>query len=500
MRRFRGATTASELNFVKRIHSRNAIVAAAFLLLGVVALRDLASLDGALPWRTMTDFPDFYCAGRALDAGKSPYTYEPLHTCEHAINRNGAFRAAFFAANTALAVPAPLPAYDFLPFMALGQRVPAQAAMFDATAILVAVLLCTLALCRLGLPLALVAAALALSTAYMELNTGQIVPFALLALTLAGLALARRRYRLAGVLAAFTAIEPVVGVPVIAATLLFVPRARWSAAICLACFAAVAYALVGASVIFQYVTAVLPAQSTSEVHFPFQYSLAYLLAHAGMPTGAAALAGTLSYFLVLAVGLALAPSAARRLQRPELVLFVPALCSTIGGTYLHAEELCFAIPALLVLAVATRGTPRVVAAIALCVFAVPWVLVWGLKPLFVASIFVCATILFQLRIDMRVAILTLFVIAATIYAFELHPPSLPLVRAAPQTYAPTALVQNEWRYYAERRSTADPLWLAIKVPTWAALIAALLLIVRSARRSLGIDGLIRRLLRFEERL
>jgi hypothetical protein len=461
---------------------RRLILGIVLLLLGVAAVRDLAHLGDALPWRTMADFPDFYCAGMALDTGASPYTYEPLHTCEHRVNTGQAFRSAFFAANPALAVPAPLPAYDFLPFMALARFAPAEAAVWDAAAILTAVLIGALALWRLGLSLALVAAALALSTAYMELNTGQVVPFAFLALALCGLAIARGSYRVAGVLAVFTAIEPVLGVPVVVATLLFVPRARWSVAICAALFAAVALRVAGAPALVQYVTDVLPAQAASELHFPFQYSLTYLLAYVGLPQSAAALAGALSYILTFGVGLALAPAASRRFARPELIVFIPALCCVLGGTYLHPEELCFAIPALLVLASATRGISRAVLALALCALAVPWILVWGAKQLFLASVFVCAVILLQLRIDLKVAVPSLCMIALAIYAFELHPPRLPVVRAAPQAYAASALVQDEWRYYAQQRATGDPLWLAIKVPTWAALLAGILVAARSLRR------------------
>ena len=309
----------------------------------------------------------------------------------------------------------------------------------------------------------------------------RVVPFALLALALTGHALARRQYALAGVLAAFTAIEPVVGVPVVAATLIYVPRARWSLLFCATLFAAIALRLVGTGVLIQYVTAVLPAQSASELHFPFQYSLTYLLAHAGIPTGVAALAGAASYVVMLVAGLLLAPAASRRFGRPELVAFIPALCSTIGGTYLHPEELCFAIPALLVLANAARETPRTVLALALCTLSIPWILVWGSKQLFLASIFVCAVILLQLRIDLRASVLSFCLLAGTIYAFELHPPSLPVVRAAPQVYAASGLVQDEWRYYAQQRSSSDPLWLAIKVPAWAALLAGLIVAVRATR-------------------
>lgn len=466
---------------VTKQHRNNLIAGVLLLVLGAAALRDLTRLGNALPWHTMADFPDFYCAGSALDTRSSPYTYEPLHACEHRVNTGGAFRSDFFAANPALAVPAPLPAYDFLPFMALARTSPSRAAIFDAAAILAAVVLTALALWRLGIPLALVAAALVLSTAYMELNTGQIVPFALLALALTGLALARRQHAIAGVLAAFTAIEPVVGLPVVIATLLFVPRARLSVLICATLFVGVAVHLVGAAALLQYLTAVLPAQSVSELHFPFQYSLTYLLAYAGLPAGAATFAGAVSYLAMLAVGLALAPAVSRRLGRPELIAFIPALCSTVGGTYLHPEELCFALPALLVLASAARGSRRTVLGLALCALAVPWILVWGSKQLFLASIFVCAVILLQLRIDLRAALLSLCLLAATIYLFELHPPSLPVVRAAPQVYAPSSLVEDEWRSYAQRRSSSDPLWLAIKIPAWAALLAGLLVAARSAR-------------------
>jgi hypothetical protein len=475
------------------------IVAVVLLLLGFAALRDFTRLGDASPWRNMADFPDFYCAGRALGHGDSPYTYEPLHTCEHEINSGGAFRSAFFAANPALAVPAPLPAYDFPPFVVLARLPPERAAVLDATAILVAVLLSALALCRLGIPLSLVVAALALSTAYMELNAGQVVPFALLALALAGLALARRQYHLAGVLSVFTAIEPVIGLPVVLATVLFVPRARWSVAVCATLFAALAFRLVGTTTLLQYLTAVLPAQSVSEVHFPFQYSLTYLLARVGVPSGMAAFGGAISYIFMVAFSLALAPAVSRRFARPELMVFIPALGSIVGGTYLHPEELCFAIPALLVLATVTHGTTRTVLALALCAVAIPWILVWGTKQLFLASIFVCFVILFRLRVDLRVAIMSLCAVAATIYVFELHPPSLPVVQAALQPYAPNALVQEEWRYYAAQRTSSDPLWLAIKVPAWAALIAGLV-VAANAQRSLRIDRLIRRRPGFEVRL
>jgi hypothetical protein len=451
--------------------------------LALAAMRDLLRLGAASPWRNMDDFPDFYCAGWALDAKANPYTYEPLHACEHRVNTADTFRGRLFRSDSAVAVPAPLPAYDFLPFMAMARLPFGVARDLEAIAVVGAVVLGAISLMGLGIPIAVSGAALLLSTAYVELNTGQVVPFALLALILCGLTLARGYALLAGFLAVSTAIEPVVGLPVMLAMLLYVPRARWPVLVTAAIFAVIAVLTVGPSTLWEYATRVVPAQAASEIHFPYQFSLTYALARAGISAEAARLAGSLSYLVLLALGLWLAPRAARALQRRELIVFIPAFCCAVAGPYLHQEELCLALPALLVLAVATTGRARIVFAIALCVVSVPWILVWGIKQLFLASIFCCALILWRLGIPRWPAIAGFCAIAATIYVFELYPPHLPVPRATVvQSYAATTLVQDEWRVYAEQRSTSDPLWFAIKIPTWAALLATLILTIRLSLR------------------
>ncbi len=462
---------------------RRYVIGIVVTLLAVAALRDLSRLGQALPWRTMDDFPDFYCAGEALDRGASPYTYEPLHACEHRVNAAGTFRGRLFAANPSIAVPAPQPPYDFAPFMAFARLPFGVARRIDAIAILVSVALCAAALLALGVPFDVALAALALSAGYAELNTGQLVPFSLLALTLAGLALSRGRDVLAGVLAALTAIEPAAGVPVIVATLLFVPRARTAAVVAIAVLAFGSLAVAGPAALLRYLTAVLPAHAGSELHFPFQYSLTYVLAAAGVPPAVAQISGGASYLVLLLAGLWLAPRAAAALRHRELLVFVPALCAVIAGPFLHQEELCFALPALLVLTAGARGRERVVASLALCLLAVPWILVWGTKQLFLASLLACAVILLRSAIDLRIAAAALCAIAAAIYAFELHPPHLPVPHGGSlPSYAPNALVQSEWRAYTQARSTRDPLWLAIKLPSWGALLAALAIAARSGSR------------------
>jgi hypothetical protein len=461
---------------------RRVIVALLLLALAIAAARDFSRLGAALPWRTMDEFTDFYCAGLAFDRGASPYTYEPLHACEHQFNKGQSFRGKLFAANPAVAVPAPQPPYDFVPFMAVGGANFSVARAIDAAGIVLAVALSAIALAAIGIPLALSVAVLLLSTGYVELNTAQIVPFALLALVLCGLALERGRDQLAGALAALTFIEPTVGLPVVVATFLFAPRARWSLAGGLAGLLALACAIAGPRGFLEYLIAVLPAHSRSEMLFPFQYSLTSALAVIGVSPALARVAGLSSYVLLLAAALIIAPRTSAQLQRRALIVFVPALCCAIGGTFLHQEELCFAIPAVTLLAWGTAGRQRTIATIALCVLAVPWIPVWGAKQLFLASLLVVATILAQLRLELRTSLITLVAIAAAIYCFELAPPKLPAPSAMPAVYAASQLVSLEWRDYTAMRSTHDPLWFAIKLPTWGALLASLAIAASISRR------------------
>ncbi len=461
---------------------RRVIVALISLALGIAAVRDFSRLGPALPWRTMDEFADFYCAGLAFDRGASPYTYEPLHACEHQFNEGHSFRGKLFAANPGVAVPAPQPPYDFVPFMALARAHFSVARAIDATAIVLAVALSAIGLAAIGIPLALAVAVFALSTGYVELNTAQIVPFALLALVFCGLALERGRNRLAGVLAALTLVEPTVGLPVVVATFLFAPRARWSLAAGLAGLFALACAVAGPKGFLQYLIAVLPAHSRSELFFPFQYSLTSALAILGIWPPLARVAGISSYVLLLAAALVIAPRTSAQLKRRAFIVFVPALCCVIGGTFLHQEELCFAIPAVTLLAWETTGRQRAIATVALCLLAVPWIPVWGSKQLLLVSLLVVATILVQLRLELRTSLITLGAIAAAIYCFELAPPRLPAPSGMPPVYTAGQLVSLEWRDYTALRGTHDPLWFAIKLPTWGALLASLAIALSISRR------------------
>ncbi len=465
---------------LRTMKASRGVLFVALALLGIAALRDLARLGDALPWRQLYDFGDFYCAGAALDRGADPYRYEPLHRCEHAISTNPVFRS-----DAQRVVPAPLPPYDFPPFM-LAARLPfTQARAIDVAAIVVALLLALCGLALVAVPLDVAALALVLPAGYVLLNAGQVVPFALVALIFCGVALARGRPRLAAIFAALTAVEPHLGIPVCLALFICAPRTRVSLLAAAAALITIGALLVGIAGFAEFVTRVLPAQAASEAGYVYQYSFAYLLRTAGVPTGPALFSGELSYVVMLTVGIVLGSRAAQRVGRPELLAYIPAACSIVAGPYVHMVDLAFAIPAALVLTVSLRGTAREVAIAALCLLTVPWIPVWITKKLFLATLFVVGALLVRLR-SRAIAGTALFLgIAVAIYLLELTPPP-PLLATTIGRFAPTDLAQHAWSAYVEQLGSGTVLWLLVKLPTWlglASLLAACWAASRTPRRT-----------------
>jgi hypothetical protein len=438
-------------------------------LLGLAALHDLARLGSALPWRQLYEFREFYCAGAALDRSADPYRYEPLHRCEHAVDQIPAFRADPWRV-----IPAPLPPYDFAPYM-LAARVSFPAARTVAAIAIALTVITTIWVLSLGaIPIEVAALALALPGGFVLLTAGQIVPFALLILVLCGLALSRQREQLAGTLAALTLIEPHLGLPVCVAMLAWVPRSRPGLAATALILASVGILIVGAGGIVEFVTRVVPAQAAAETGYVYQYSLTYLLRTIGVPPATALVLGDASYIAMLLLGVWLGGRVAERLDRRELIAYLPAACSVIGGPYIHMVDIPFAIPAALVLAASLHGRPKAIAAVALCLLAIPWIPVWIIKRLFLASLFVVAALLLRLRAPRAVAIATFVSVALAIYLIELFPPA-PFAGTTPAFFTAGDLADSAWHALVDQLFAAsqNPLWLAVKIPSWLALLATL---------------------------
>lgn len=453
------------------------VLLVALALLAVGALRDIARLGDALPWRQLYDFADFYCAGAALDRGADPYHYEPLHRCEHAVSTNPVFRA-----DPLRVVPAPLPPYDFPPFVLAARLNFREARALDAAAIVGAVLLAIWGLALVAAPFDVAALALVLPAGYVLLNAGQVVPFALLALIFCGVALARGHPGLAGILAALSAIEPHLGLPVCVAVFLWAPRARLGLAAAAVALASIGALLVGMAGFAEFATRVLPAQAASESAYVYQYSLTYLLQTLGVPAGPALFCGELSYAAMLVVGVALGRRMSKRLGRPELLAYLPAACSVIAGPYVHMVDLAFAIPAAIVLTASLRGTARTFAIVALCLLTVPWIPVWIIKKLFLVTLFVVGALLARLRAPAIPGSALFLAIVVAIYLLELAPPA-PLLATTIGSFSDTDLAQRAWSAYVEQMGRGSVTWVLVKLPSWialASLLAACSTAVRAA--------------------
>lgn len=443
------------------------LVLLALALLAVLSLRDIARLGDALPWKQLYDFSDFYCAGAALNARADPYRYEPLHRCERAVNETAAYRR-----DPARVIPAPLPPYDFPPFMLAAQLRFSQARELDAIAIVVAIVATIWGLSLVRVPLAVAALAFALPAGYVLLAAGQVVPFAIAALVFCGVALARGYHGLAGVLASLTLMEPHLGLPVFAAVLFWSRRSRLGLIAASAVLACIGFAVVGPSVVAEYVARVLPAQAAAETTYAYQYSLTYLAATLGAPSNVALVLGDLSYLAMLALGVWLGRRSAGALRRPEMLAYVPAACSVVAGPYVHMVDLPVAIPAAAVLATSLKGSPKTVAAASLALLAIPWIAVWINKKLFLAALVAAGGILFGVQADVAASVALFAAIALSIYLLELAPPAA-LVTTIDTSFAPADLAQAAWRYYVLHLGPVSSLWLVVKLPTWIALVATL---------------------------
>jgi hypothetical protein len=460
------------------LQARRFLIAVLFAALAVAALRDVARIGNGLPWRVTYDLPDFYCAGSVLNAGANPYLYGPLRACEHRVDR-----APSFETNPSIAIPAPQPPYDFPAFRALAHWSYPEARTIYAIVLVLAVLLTAVVLGGLKVPLDVALLALVLSAGYHELEAGQIIPFVLLFLALAGWLLARGRDVFAGICAALTLAEPHLGAGVVLSVLAFVPRARLSVVATGLVLAFAALAVAGPSTLILYLTRVLSAQAAAEVRFPPQYSLTYALHTFGVTDSTALAIGALSFCVFLGIGIGLSPALARRLGRRELLVFFPAAATVMAGAYVHVVELAFAIPAALILATSAPGKWRSIAAVSLALLSIPWILAWSMKKLFLASAFVTAALFWRLRVAPAIGIAALVLTLGALYDLERHPPKLPTPPPlAASSYPPNALVQVEWAAVVRSLDIPDRLWLAIKLPQWSALAGLLLTAVAVVSR------------------
>jgi hypothetical protein len=203
-----------------------------------------------------------------------------------------------------------------------------------------------------------------------------------------------------------------------------------------------------------------------------QYSLATVLAALGVPDVSAALAGSISYVLVSAVGVLVALRLARRFDDPSLTVLVPAAFSVLGGSFVHTEEIAVAIPACLLLFAQARAL-RPWLFMALILLIVPWMMATS-AAMFLAPLFPVAYVAYTLSRGDRAAT---FGTAAVSFAlivglFALYSVHHAPMAAHPHLYPPIdpRLAESSWRQFVLPDVTNRPVMWLLRFPTWVGLV------------------------------
>lgn len=264
------------------------------VLTAVIALQYVVAGSGRKP--ALSDFRVVYCAERAVMQRADPYRAEPLRTCEDAVNPEPGHAPW-------MVTPFPLPGYTAAIFFPLG-LLPFKLAEIAWLALLVlafaiaSAILAELVETRVW-PIALV---LAPSVGVLNLAYGEPVDIAIAAICIAALCVVRDRPRIASFAAAAATIEPHVGLPACIGLFVAIPRARIPLVVLGALFALLSIATLGPQNNIEYFATFLPLQAHAEVYAADQYSLTRVLFLMGFSPDIALLRGTISYFVMMVVG------------------------------------------------------------------------------------------------------------------------------------------------------------------------------------------------------
>lgn len=409
-------------------------------------------------------FKAFYCAGRAVAAGQDPYRVQPLEQCEKAVV--GSRLAA------GEVEPAPLPGYGLAAYAALSHLPYRTAAAVYQLSAFAATLAAALLLSGItGLPAAAILLIL-LPLALLNMAYGEPPVFTMFAIVLAGWALRRQQWALVAAATALALIQPHIGGAIVLSLFILMPPARLPLLAALGALLVISVAALGPAVNWEYAHSVLPAQAISELPAADQYSLSHLLYAAGLPAMAALGAGEASTLAMIVIGIAGARYAARRLNSPELLVYLPPAAVLLFGVYLHDIQFIAALPLGIAAAARVEAVRRPLCWLALAALAVVWsqrgatsVLVLDIAA--VAAAAVVTTVRAPARsaaAGLALGVLAAIVIVALHGRFE---PNLQTTMAlAP---VPWDLASHAWAEYLRAtpgRVTETLAGILLKVPSW----------------------------------
>jgi hypothetical protein len=437
----------------------------ALIVLLAMLVFGLFSHDSAEP----ASFKAFYCAGKVLDLHGDPYLVEPLRSCEHSVSNDNFPQYAV--------EPAPLPNYALAPW-ALIARLPFRFAL-SAYFVLVIV-----ALAAIGIGIAaLTKLPLFWSTLpflaqwLLNLRYGEIPPFATAGIVLCAWSIRAGRWWFAALSACLVALEPTLAVPLWLALLVFAARSRLPLIATGAALIALDVAIGGPARAIEYFSPVLPLQALSEVHANDQFSLTHQLALLGVSNSTAILLGSISYVVMIVIGMATAWRLSVATGSYEYLALAPPAFVLLGGTYVHDLQYMAALPLAIVLLARRNSTVLGISALLL---AVTWSSGLSRIACLIAAVSAggVAWIYAHQRshwVQAATICVTLAVIVAT-FALNLRseptqPLSSPSASVSATTWAPI-----DWQIYLEAspsRTQPSIIDLSRKLPIWVAMILLL---------------------------
>ncbi len=366
-----GETAARGGSLVERLFLVMLAILTAFILVG--HLRAYAT-TAFVP----EDLGAFYCAGQVVLHRQDPYRVGPLLGCERQLASidprwNTELQQGVNAA--------PLPSYDFIPLAALATLPVRVAVTIFGFLLLCATGVIGYCLARMSaLPLIAAFAVAFVGVTYGSAPYGQLAPLAIAAVAAAALLLRLGKQRRAALAASVALIQPQFGLPIVIATFLFVPRARFMLAMIVVALALCGVGAVGWHGMIEYLS-VLQIQARAELNAPFQYSLTWLLHALGASATIALVAGSVSYVVLLALCLFVLARSGERALASGAVILLPAAFAVFGGTYVHMNQVSVALLAAIVLASRTRIVLAPLLAAALLTVPFPSIKLAGLTAL-----------------------------------------------------------------------------------------------------------------------
>jgi len=345
------------------------------------------------PLLTGYDFEAFWCGAKALLQHASPYSNEPLHTCEATTS------PPFFLRYPQVTVPVPLPGY------AIALFTPFALVPFALARIVWMILqvFCALVIGRgiaklSGMPPLTALAASGLAVLGPAVLQGALSPIPIALTVCAALALRRKQWNAAAILLGFAMVEPHMVLPACVAVFLAIPQMRIRLLAAGAGAAAVMLAALGPQVALSYFTTVLPLHAASEVNNLGQLSLTALLYHLGAAPALALRLGSLQYVLLALLGIFAARAFYRRQGDRSWLVLLPAAFAVTGGAFIHLDEVAMAVPLACVI---VMRRPNPLSMLALFMLALPVASILDWFPLSVPAAMLCVWLMVRPEFHLR---------------------------------------------------------------------------------------------------